>query len=84
MVRGNGDNPVGGEGVPEGLLSTPRARERAGAGAQRLIERARDLPEALGDANERFVEFVRDQPLIAIGAACAVGYVLGRVFRRVV
>jgi ElaB/YqjD/DUF883 family membrane-anchored ribosome-binding protein len=84
MVRGNGDNPIGGEGVPEGLLSSPRARERASAKTQQLIDRARELPDAIGDLNERFVGFVREKPMVAIGVACAAGYVLGRVLRRVV
>jgi ElaB/YqjD/DUF883 family membrane-anchored ribosome-binding protein len=84
MVRGNGTNPVGGEGVPEGLLSSPQARERVRASASELVERMRGVPEAVNRANDTFVRFVREQPLVALGAACALGYVLGRALRRVV
>ena len=34
-------------------------------------------------ADERLVAFAREQPLVAIGAALGLGYVLGRVFSRV-
>ncbi len=84
MVRGNGNHAVGGEGVPEGLMASPLMRERASDRAQMIMERAREVPEKLSEANEKFVTFVQEQPLIALGAACAVGYVLGRVLRRVV
>jgi ElaB/YqjD/DUF883 family membrane-anchored ribosome-binding protein len=33
-------------------------------------------------ADERLVAYVREQPLLAIGAALGLGYVLGRVFSR--
>jgi ElaB/YqjD/DUF883 family membrane-anchored ribosome-binding protein len=33
--------------------------------------------------DEQLVAYVREQPLIAIGAALGLGYVLGRVFSRV-
>jgi ElaB/YqjD/DUF883 family membrane-anchored ribosome-binding protein len=84
MVRGNGNNAVGGEGVPEGLMSSPLARERLESRAQQLVERAKELPENLNEMNGRFVGFVQEKPLIALGAACAIGYVLGRALRRVV
>jgi ElaB/YqjD/DUF883 family membrane-anchored ribosome-binding protein len=84
MVRGNGNNAVGGEGVPEGLMASPLVRERVGSRAQQLVERARELPENLSEVNGRFVAFVQEKPLVALGAACAIGYVLGRVLRRVV
>jgi ElaB/YqjD/DUF883 family membrane-anchored ribosome-binding protein len=82
MVRGDGTNAVGGEGVPEGLLSSPQARERMRRGA--WMERVREVPEMATRANEAFVGLVREQPLVALGAACALGYMLGRVLRRVV
>ena len=34
-------------------------------------------------ADEKLVAYVREQPLVAIGAALGLGYVLGRVFSRV-
>lgn len=79
MVQGNGTNAVGGEGVPEGLLSSPEARARA----RSLVAKAQQLPDQLGQVNERFAGFVREQPLLALGAALGIGYVLGRAFRRV-
>jgi hypothetical protein len=33
-------------------------------------------------ADERLVAFAREQPLLALGAALGLGYVLGRVFSR--
>ena len=82
MVRSNGTNAIGGEGVPEGLLSSPQSR--GGHRAQDLVERAREVPRLLNDANGAFVGFVREQPLVALGAAIGIGYVLGRMLRRVV
>ena len=82
-MRGNETTAVGGEGVPEGLLSSPASRAR-NAGGQNLVEKMRAAPDAINRANEVFVDFVREQPLIALGAAIGVGYVLGRMLRRVV
>lgn len=84
MVGGNGSNAIGGEGVPEGLLSSPEARARVTARGRELVERMRDVPETLNNANNTFVGFVREQPLLALGAAVGLGYVLGRMLRRVV
>jgi ElaB/YqjD/DUF883 family membrane-anchored ribosome-binding protein len=84
MVRDNETNAIGGEGVPEGLLASPDLRDRANSRTAHLVDRVRDIPEVANRANETFVEFVREQPLVALGAACAVGYVLGRILRRVV
>ena len=81
MARANGTTAVGGEGVPEGLMASPETRRRDVKGE--MIARMRDLPETAQRANETFVGFVREQPLVALGAACAVGYVLGRVLRKV-
>lgn len=82
MSGAKGTQAVGGEGVPEGLLSSPETRDRARGGE--MVARLREVPETLDHANQRFVEFVREQPLLALGAACALGYVLGRVLRRVI
>jgi len=49
-----------------------------------LAQRARELPASLDRANQSFIGFVREQPLVALGAACALGYVMGRMLRRVV
>lgn len=84
MLRGNGTHAVGGEGVPEGYLSNPSIRDRVNNQKDQLAERLRDMPETLTRANGTFVSFVREQPLVALGAACAFGYVLGRMLRRVV
>lgn len=82
MAGANGSQAVGGEGVPEGLLSSPESRER-GLHSNELVERLRDVPAMVDRANVRFVDFVREQPLVALGVACATGYVLGRLLRRV-
>jgi len=42
------------------------------------IERAK---AQLHDLDTRARRFIQDQPLIAVGAALAVGYVLGRLLR---
>lgn len=34
-------------------------------------------------ADERLLAFAREQPLVALGAALGIGYVMGRVFSRV-
>ena len=61
------------------------SRERVGpvlsdaaSRAQDAANRARDYT---ADQAEYVAERVRDQPLIAIGVAAAVGYVLGRITR---
>ena len=33
-------------------------------------------------ADERLLAFAREQPLVALGAALGIGYVMGRVFSR--
>jgi ElaB/YqjD/DUF883 family membrane-anchored ribosome-binding protein len=82
MERDDGRRAIGGEGVPEGYLASPESRR--GQRRRELVERVRGVPERINDVNERFVDFVREKPLVALGAACAVGYVLGRLLRRVV
>jgi hypothetical protein len=42
----------------------------------KLIQKARSV-------DEKVVALVRERPLAALGAALAVGYVIGRVFSRV-
>jgi ElaB/YqjD/DUF883 family membrane-anchored ribosome-binding protein len=78
---------AGGEGAPEGLPPIQPegdGHDRVGAEARELVDRARErVPQALSEANDAFVAFVREQPLVALGAAVGVGYVLGRMFRRV-
>lgn len=34
-------------------------------------------------ADDKMVTFVKERPLIAIGAAVAVGYMIGRIFTRI-
>ncbi len=43
--------------------------------APRLVQKAKD-------ADEKLVAFVRERPLVALCAALAAGYVVGRVFSR--
>jgi ElaB/YqjD/DUF883 family membrane-anchored ribosome-binding protein len=42
----------------------------------KLIQKARS-------ADEKVVALVRERPLVALGAALAIGYVIGRVISRV-
>lgn len=84
MVHSQGTRAEETEQAQQGSVTHPPARERAHSGEGHWIAKMRQVPEALGRANETFVRFVREQPLVALGAACAVGYVLGRALRRVV
>jgi ElaB/YqjD/DUF883 family membrane-anchored ribosome-binding protein len=34
-------------------------------------------------ADDKVVAFVKERPLVAIGAAVAVGYMIGRIFTRI-
>jgi hypothetical protein len=81
MDRDDGNGAIGGEGVPEGYYSR-RDATRAER-AREMVERVREMPDVMRKANDQFVEFVREKPLVALGAACAIGYVLGRSLRRV-
>jgi len=82
MERRPENGPVGGEGAPEGLMSSPQSRMR---GINRQIAaRLRDIPEQFNDLNQQLVTITRERPLAALGVACAAGYVLGRLLRRVV
>ncbi len=82
MVRDEGNGAVGGEGVPEGLLSSPQSRR--GQRVREIADRMREVPEKLNEANDKFIGFVREKPLVALGVACAAGYLLGRLLKRVV
>jgi ElaB/YqjD/DUF883 family membrane-anchored ribosome-binding protein len=53
------------------LLDAPELKEQ--------IDRAK---AHLEDLDTRFRRIVEDKPLVAVGAALAVGYVLGRLLRR--
>ncbi|MEO5731198.1 MAG: hypothetical protein ABI134_14005 [Byssovorax sp.] len=41
------------------------------------------LVQQVKSADERLVAYVRERPLVALGAALGLGYMMGRVFSRV-
>lgn len=41
------------------------------------------MVEQVKSADDKVVAFVKERPLIAIGAAVAVGYMIGRIFTRI-
>lgn len=53
------------------ILDRPEVKEQ--------VERVRDLAE---DVDGRVRNVVKDRPLVAVGAALAFGYVMGRLLRR--
>jgi ElaB/YqjD/DUF883 family membrane-anchored ribosome-binding protein len=59
--------------------------EESGTAAS-LHAAAESLPaiaERVRRADERLVAYVRERPLVALGAALGMGYVMGRVFSRI-
>lgn len=54
------------------------AAQRAAA-AQAQLQRAR---QALGEAQHKTADFVRQHPVVCIGGALVAGYLLGRVAAR--
>lgn len=66
-------------GEPEHVVEEdgPAARLRAAAESMpALVEQAKRT-------DERLMAYVREQPLVALGAALGLGYLMGRVFSRV-
>lgn len=55
----------------------------AGDGEEREDALVPRVVGGLRQADETLVAFVQERPLVAVGAALAVGYVLGRVLPRV-
>ena len=53
------------------------------AGLRAAIDSMPAVMKQVKRADERLVAYVREQPLLAIGAALGLGYVMGRVFSRV-
>jgi ElaB/YqjD/DUF883 family membrane-anchored ribosome-binding protein len=53
------------------------AKESDGA-----AEMVPQIVEKVQLADEKLVAFVRERPVAALGAALAVGYVIGRIFSR--
>lgn len=47
-----------------------------------LQDKGKDFLEEAGEHKESLEEFVKDNPLLAIGGAFAVGWFLGRLFKR--
>ena len=52
-------------------------------GRERLNDFAEKGMDYVSSANSALTEFVRDEPLIAIASAFAVGYVAARILNRV-
>jgi hypothetical protein len=80
MAGSNGSQTSAGESVGEAPSAGHNGRGRRG---RDLAARMRAMPDVADRTNEAFVGFVRERPLVALGAACVVGYVLGRMLRRV-
>ena len=88
-MGGNETHGVRAEGVPEGLLAKPP--DAAGRDARteytaerEMTARAREMQHQLERANEAFVAFVSERPVVALASAVGIGYLLGRMLRRVV
>ncbi|MFS8070093.1 MAG: hypothetical protein ACMG6S_27325 [Byssovorax sp.] len=56
---------------------------RAAASLRAAAESMPALVQQVKSADERLVAYVRERPLVALGAALGLGYVMGRVFSRV-
>jgi len=52
-------------------------------GRERLNEYAEKGMEYVSSANSFLTDFIRDEPLIAIASAFAIGYVAARILNRV-
>ena len=55
---------------------------RAAASLHAAVESMPALVQQVRSADERLVAYVRERPLVALGAALGLGYVMGRVFSR--
>lgn len=56
---------------------------RAAASLHAVVESMPALVQQARRADERLVTYVRERPLVALGAALGLGYIVGRVFSRV-
>lgn len=56
---------------------------RAAASLRAAAESMPALVQQVKSADERLVAYVRARPLVALGAALGLGYMMGRVFSRV-
>jgi ElaB/YqjD/DUF883 family membrane-anchored ribosome-binding protein len=56
---------------------------RAAASLHAAAESMPALVQQVKSADERLVAYVRERPLVALGAALGLGYMMGRVFSRV-
>ena len=80
MEQGGVQNGFYQNGVaPEGYMATPETRS---SGHGDLADFGRNLPDAFRRADVFVVKMVRERPIATLGAALAVGYVLGRTLRR--
>lgn len=68
-------------------MMTPEREQAEGDGAgeslRSAVESMPALVQQVKRADERLVAYVRARPLVALGAALGLGYVVGRVFSRV-
>jgi len=83
-MGGNETHGIRADGVPEGLLAKPPEAAGRDAGTQEMAARAREMQHQLERLNEAFVAFVSERPVVALAGAVGVGYLLGRMLRRVV
>lgn len=57
--------------------------DEVGAAGLHAVGSLPALAERVRRADERLVAYVRERPLVALGAALGLGYMFGRVFSRV-
>jgi ElaB/YqjD/DUF883 family membrane-anchored ribosome-binding protein len=61
------------------LAEDPEDRDQASHDGLQLVPK---VVEGVKHADDKLVAFVKERPLVALGAALAVGYVIGRVLTR--
>ena len=73
-------NTTGKTQVDDGVgMDTGAMVERARHGIEDAADRAK---RTFDDLDQRLSTAVRERPLVVLGAALGVGYVLGRIFNR--
>ncbi len=68
------------------MMGETQHAEEENRAAARLHAAAESMPalvQQVKSADERLVAYVRERPLVALGAALGLGYMMGRVFSRV-
>lgn len=66
----------------DGLHADRDAPKTESMDLDELGRRIRELQDDIARADERLRVLVREQPFFAVGLAVAVGFLLGRAFRR--